>query len=178
MPTQWLRQGGQFDIVLAKPDVELRAGKAQAPGGLRLVPVRLAQGLLDGPARAVGHVLAARLPVGAVACRFCGDEFVVVIPDCAAVRAEAVAHDIRGAIKALTPELAGRWFPAGTLSVSVGAACLSFATAGAPGSSPASDVEIGEALFRAADGGLYAAKEQGRDRVTMVILPASPKQWM
>ena len=129
--------------------------------------------------RAVGHVLAARLPVGAVACRFGGDEFVVVIPDCSTVRAEAVAHDIRQAVKALTPELAGRCFPAGTLSVSVGAACLSFATGGAPGSSPATDVEFGEALFRAADRGLYAAKEQGRDRVTIVILStASPEQWM
>lgn len=120
--------------------------------------------------QALGHVLADRLPAEAVACRFGGDEFVVAIPDCATVRAEGVADDIRRAVKALAPNLAGVSFPAGTLSVSVGVACLLFANGDAVQSSHAIDVVIREALFRGADRGLYAAKEQGRDRVSVVTL--------
>jgi two-component system cell cycle response regulator len=120
--------------------------------------------------RTLGHVLAARLPPDAVACRFGGDEFVVAIPDCTTVWAEAVADDIRQTVKALAPDLAGESFPAGTLSVSVGVACLFFEIADAVPSSGATDVATSEALFRAADRSLYSAKEQGRDRVSVVTL--------
>jgi diguanylate cyclase (GGDEF)-like protein len=118
----------------------------------------------------LGHVLAARLPRDAVACRFGGDEFVIAIPDCTSVRAEAVANDIRRSIKALAPDLAGKSFPAGTLSVSVGVACLYFSIADAFRSSNATDLETGEALFRSADHSLYSAKDQGRNRVSVVVL--------
>ena len=120
--------------------------------------------------RTLGHVLADRLPADAVACRFGGDEFVVAIPECDVVRAEAVADDIRRTVKALAPYLAGLSFPSGTLSVSVGVACLAFVIGGAAASSAATDVETGEALFRAADRSLYSAKEQGRDRVSVITL--------
>ena len=123
--------------------------------------------------RTLGHLLSVRLPANAVACRFGGDEFVVSIPECAPVRAESVADDIRRAIKALAPDLAGQSFPAGTLSVSVGVACLSFAISGAASSPGASDADIGEALFRAADRSLYSAKKHGRDRVNVVTLSAA-----
>jgi diguanylate cyclase (GGDEF)-like protein len=122
--------------------------------------------------RTLGHVLAARLHGDAVACRFGGDEFAVAIPGCSSARAEAVADDIRRAVEALAPDLAGQSFPAGTLSVSVGVASLSFAKRGTP-SSRATDVDTGEALFRAADRCLYTAKEQGRNRVSVVTLPAA-----
>jgi diguanylate cyclase (GGDEF)-like protein len=120
--------------------------------------------------RTLGHVLAARLPPDAVACRFGGDEFVVAIPDCTTVWAETVADDIRRTVKALAPDLAGESFPAGTLSVSVGVACLFFEIADAVPASGATDVATSEALFRAADRSLYSAKEQGRDRVSVVTL--------
>jgi diguanylate cyclase (GGDEF)-like protein len=123
--------------------------------------------------RTLGSVLSARLPGNAVACRFGGDEFVVSIPECGPVRAESIADDIRRTIKALAPNLAGASFPAGTLSVSVGVACLSFAVSGAGSSPGASDVDTGEALFRAADRNLYSAKAQGRDRVSVVTLSAA-----
>src|SRR3954453_4470322 len=123
-----------------------------------------------GAVQTLGHILAARLPRDAVACRFGGDEFVIAIPDCTTVRAEAVADDIRTSIKALAPDLAGKSFPVGTLSVSVGVACLYFSIADALGSSKATDLETGEALFRAADRSLYSAKEQGRNRVSVVTL--------
>jgi diguanylate cyclase (GGDEF)-like protein len=138
----------------------------------RLKSLNDAHGHLAGgeAVRTVGHVLAARLPPDAVACRFGGDEFVVAIPDCTTVWAEAVADDIRRAVKALAPDLAGESFPAGTLSVSVGVACLFFTDEdGVPSPEP-SDIATSEALFRAADRSLYSAKEQGRDRVSVATL--------
>jgi GGDEF domain-containing protein len=61
-------------------------------------------------------------------------------------------------------------FPAGTLSVSVGVACLFFESANGVASSDRIDLATREALFRAADRSLYCAKEQGRDRVSVVTL--------
>ena len=120
--------------------------------------------------RLVGHVLAARLPKDAVACRFGGDEFVVAIPDCATVSAEAIADDIRGAVKALAPRLGAEVFPAGALSVSVGVACLLFGIADSDPALGACDGAIEDGLFRVADRSLYFAKEQGRDRVSVATL--------
>lgn len=120
--------------------------------------------------RTVGHVLAARLPAQALACRFGGDEFAVAVPDCAAAQAEAIADDVRKAVSALAPTLAGIRFPAATLSVSVGVACLLFEIGDGTPSPAASDVAVEEALFRTADRALYRAKEQGRDRVSVTTL--------
>jgi diguanylate cyclase (GGDEF)-like protein len=112
--------------------------------------------------RTVGHVLAARLPATAVACRYGGDEFAVAIPMCSEVRAGTIADDLRRAINTMAPVLAGRRFAAGTLSISVGIASVSFDTATAVSSD---DAATGRALFDAADHGLYAAKADGRNRV-------------
>jgi len=109
----------------------------------------------------VGHILAARVPPEAVACRYGGDEFVVAIPRCATSRANDVADDIRRAVNEAAPVLAGLPFPAGTLSISVGVASRAGEEAGTPGS----DEETGEALFRAADAALYRAKACGRNHV-------------
>jgi len=114
----------------------------------------------------VGHTMAATLPVDAVACRYGGDEFAIAIASCGPILAQAVAEELRTAVHALVPTLAGTTLPRGTLSISIGMAIrpsqpeLSLATR-AP-----SDIDIGERLFRAADRALYAAKNQGRNRVS------------
>jgi GGDEF domain-containing protein len=114
----------------------------------------------------VGHTMAATLPVDAVACRYGGDEFAIAIGSCGPILAQAVAEELRTAVHALVPTLAGTTLPRGTLSISIGMAIrpsqpeLSLATR-AP-----SDIDIGERLFRAADRALYAAKNQGRNRVS------------
>ncbi len=110
--------------------------------------------------RTVGNIIATHLPPDGVGCRFGGDEFAIALPDCSASTARQVAHDLRRAVQAAAPVLAGVSFPEGTLSISVGIACRSFAR------DVDTDVDYeSEALFRAADGALYTAKNGGRNRV-------------
>ena len=116
--------------------------------------------------RTVGRLIAEGLPGGTVACRYGGDEFVVALPGCDEARARAIADDLRGAVNGCAPVLAGLPFPAGTLSISVGIACRSFAGR-PPSRDPALDDVAGEDLFRAADAALYAAKAGGRNRVAV-----------
>jgi diguanylate cyclase (GGDEF)-like protein len=120
--------------------------------------------------RTVGHLIAGRLQAGGVACRYGGDEFVIAIPGCDEHQAVAFANRLRSDVNACAPVLAGVPFPAGTLSISIGVA--STANRGFPGTTPdggdpAHDDAAGEALFRAADAALYAAKAGGRNRVAV-----------
>lgn len=115
--------------------------------------------------RTVGHILAERLPPRAVACRYGGDEFAVVIPGCPPAEARRVADDVRRAVYAIAPTLAGRAFAAGTLSLSIGASCVPPDGDGASRTWSFPDADTGETLFREADAALYRAKADGRDRV-------------
>jgi diguanylate cyclase (GGDEF)-like protein len=114
--------------------------------------------------RTVGHILGCRLPPGAVACRYGGDEFVVAVPRGTPFVVHRLADDLRLAVCHAAPVLAGRWFPAGTLSVSIGASSTT-PGAGVARRPDADDVDAGERLFRAADIALYRAKASGRNRV-------------
>jgi len=115
--------------------------------------------------RTVGRIIGRRLPLNAVACRYGGDEFAIAIPECTPFMVRRVADDLCRAVQETAPVLSGRWFAAGTLSISVGASC---STPGLDATSSARsdrDVEAGEAMFRAADAALYRAKANGRNRV-------------
>ena len=134
----------------------------------RLKSLNDAYGHLAGAeaVQAVGQVIAARLPGEAVACRYGGDEFVIALPECGEVEAAAFANSLRRAVHERAPVLAGVPFPTGTLSVSIGIAARQ------PGSRSGLTVvehrdAAGEALFRAADAALYAAKRAGRNRVSI-----------
>jgi two-component system cell cycle response regulator len=113
--------------------------------------------------RHVGQILASHLPADAVACRYGGDEFAVILAGRSEAEVHAVAANLCRAVSASAPTLAGRRFPASTLSVSIGMARWS-----APAASAADgeiDARTGEALFRAADQALYGAKARGRNQV-------------
>jgi diguanylate cyclase (GGDEF)-like protein len=84
---------------------------------------------------------------GDIACRYGGDEFVLVLPDTALAAALEKSERLRVACKRMgTPGVPD-------LTISVGVACA-----------PDHGGE-GEQLLLAADQALYRAKEDGRDRV-------------
>lgn len=114
--------------------------------------------------RTVGRIIAARMVLDAAACRYGGDEFVIALPRSDASQALIVAEDLRRAVNAVAPVLAGLAFPPATLSISVGLACCAFGNAATDDASIDAD-SAGELLFRAADAALYAAKNGGRNRV-------------
>jgi diguanylate cyclase (GGDEF)-like protein len=103
-----------------------------------------------------------------VGCRYGGDEFVIAAPGCTPAQAHRLAEDLRGAVYAASPVLAGLPFPGGTLSVSIGVSRWPFDRAGLPRSAVGGgDLALGEALFRAADAALYSAKAAGRNRISV-----------
>jgi diguanylate cyclase (GGDEF)-like protein len=133
----------------------------------RLKPLNDTHGHLAGAeaVRTVGQILAANLPADASACRFGGDEFVIAVPR-SKPDATTIATELCRRVNALAPILAGISFPAGTLSISIGVACRTFGQ-NATFDGPAAIDAAGEALFRAADTALYAAKSGGRNRISV-----------
>jgi diguanylate cyclase (GGDEF)-like protein len=115
--------------------------------------------------RLVGRVLADGLPADAIACRYGGDEFVIALPESEEKRAIAIAEDLGREVHASAPLLAGVAHARGTLSISVGVACRTFEK-GAIDIAESADA-AGEQLFRQADAALYAAKNGGRNRISL-----------
>ena len=115
--------------------------------------------------REVGHLIAATMPTVAVACRYGGDEFAVVLPGRGSSEAVRTAARLCEAVQAAAPELAGRAFAAGTLSVSVGVASWPHDESPAAALLLDDPARAGERLFRAAAAALYVAKDGGRNQV-------------
>jgi diguanylate cyclase (GGDEF)-like protein len=115
--------------------------------------------------RTVGRIIGHRLPAGAAACRYGGDEFVIAIPGCTPSHLHRIADDLCRAVHDSAPVLAERPFGVGTLSISLGGACASFDRNGSAQGPSTSDAEAGESLFSAADAALYRAKAGGRNQV-------------
>ena len=88
-----------------------------------------------------------------VACRYGGEEFLLVLPEINPVDAWQRAETIREAIREIRIELNGQ--PISQITVSLGVAV--FPDQGTSG----------DTVIRAADEALYRAKEQGRDQVVM-----------
>jgi diguanylate cyclase (GGDEF)-like protein len=110
--------------------------------------------------RKVGHIIGRGLDGSAVACRYGGDEFAILLSESDTRASLATAERLRKAVENHAPVLAGRRFPSGTLTISVGIADY------LPEVSREPEL-IGEELFRAADHALYQAKRDGRNRLRL-----------
>lgn len=113
----------------------------------------------DALLRTAASAAGACVREGDLVARYGGEEFAVVLPDADAAGALEIAERIRAAIEEMRVDgLPGMKPP--VITVSIGLAV-------APG-----DGRTVQALVRAADEALYAAKELGRNRI--VSAPASP----
>jgi diguanylate cyclase (GGDEF)-like protein len=101
----------------------------------------------------VGALLKASIRGSDVACRYGGEEFVLVLPDAAREGARHKAEQIRTEVERLRLEHLGR--PLGTVTASLGVALFPDHAEGA------------DSLIRASDEALYESKRLGRNRVTL-----------
>ncbi|MDD2179013.1 diguanylate cyclase [Acidovorax sp. D2M1] len=104
----------------------------------------------DDVLRHVARLLVSHVRQIGWAARLGGDEFAVVLPGCALARGQAVAEQLRAAVRAWEPSYQGRSF---TLGVSIGLVVLD-----------ASLQDVPSVLY-AADMACYDAKRAGRNRV-------------
>ncbi len=88
-----------------------------------------------------------------IACRFGGEEFVVILPNASADEAQRRAEELREGVKLLQEDGSTRLYPTATLSIGVA-------------SFPEHGATVSE-LIHAADSAMYRAKALGRDRVVV-----------
>jgi diguanylate cyclase (GGDEF)-like protein len=106
----------------------------------------------------ISSLLQARTRREDIACRYGGEEFLLILPGAPLEAALRRAEELRHAIRETTLEQRGQ--PLGPISVSAGVACF-----------PEHGTTADE-LLRAADSALYRAKDLGRDRVEACGRPA------
>jgi diguanylate cyclase (GGDEF)-like protein len=103
--------------------------------------------------RAVGDFLGSSVRGDDVACRFGGEEFVVILPRASLENTRLRAEALRVGMKGLHLEPSGP--PRRSVTMSIGVAASS------------DHGDTGERLIHAADMALYRAKAGGRDRVVV-----------
>jgi diguanylate cyclase (GGDEF)-like protein len=110
----------------------------------------------DAILQAVGEVLARYSRASDVACRFGGEEFIVILPNCPLEAAQLRADEIRRRISALRVPYRGINLSGPTISCGLAA----FPEHG----------HNAQGLIHVADHALYAAKDAGRDQVAVAPL--------
>lgn len=108
----------------------------------------------DAVLRRLASYLQASIRGGDIACRYGGEEFILILPDAPLDATRERAETLRIAVKDSQLTFRGRSLPAPTLSLGVAVF--------------PKDGETRETLVRAADAALYSAKSSGRDRVVAV----------
>ena len=114
----------------------------------------------DALLSALAHVVTAGIRSEDIACRYGGEEFLLVMPGMALETIRERAENLRQAVKALKIKYQGRFLKSTTVS-------LGLAMFPEHGHTP-------EEVITAADAALYRAKQAGRDRVE--IAAASPPE--
>jgi len=109
----------------------------------------------DDLLRALGGLVSSHLRAGDIACRFGGEEPVLILPEASVEGAAARAEDLRTRVKALEVQSGDTKF--GPVTISLGVAVFPRHARGR------------DALLAAADACLYKAKEAGRDRVVVAV---------
>jgi diguanylate cyclase (GGDEF)-like protein len=110
----------------------------------------------DEALRFVAETLLNSVRAEDLACRYGGEEFVVLLPECSLQQAAVRAEEIRNRLKQLYEERAGE-LPQ-VITASIGVAAFPETT---------DQVDL---LLKCADGALYHAKNAGRDRVEIAQL--------
>ncbi len=105
----------------------------------------------DAVLRAIAEMLGSNLRKADIACRYGGEEFVLIMPEADLENAVSKAQSLREAAKAL--DVRHEREEIGPITLSLGVAAF-----------PALGSD-GEALLKVADEALYRAKREGRDRV-------------
>lgn len=105
----------------------------------------------DAVLRTIAQQLRLGIREGDIACRYGGEEMVLLLPECTAIDAGVRAEAIRIALGGIKPNAEGEGPERITASFGVAAYPV--------------HAQDAEALFWAADKALYRAKEHGRDRV-------------
>ena len=119
----------------------------------------LGHGAGDVLLRALAHVIIAGIRTEDIACRYGGEEFLLVLPGASLETTRERAENLRLAVKALQVQYQGRFLKSTTTSLGVAVFPDHGVTA--------------EAVISAADSALYRAKQAGRDRVE-IALSSSP----
>lgn len=107
----------------------------------------------DAVLRAIGLFLQEHIRGSDVACRYGGEEFILILPDAPLEDTYHRAHELRAGIKDLQIQHNGQQLP--TVTTSVGVASF-----------PVHGVTI-EEVIKVADTALYQAKTGGRDQVVL-----------
>jgi diguanylate cyclase (GGDEF)-like protein/PAS domain S-box-containing protein len=105
----------------------------------------------DAILRDLGRILRQHIRGADIACRYGGEEFILILPEASLAATHQRAEQLRAEAARLQPELAGHTLKPITVSMGVASYPQHGATA--------------EALLHAADLALYQAKREGRNRV-------------
>jgi diguanylate cyclase (GGDEF)-like protein len=101
----------------------------------------------------MGKLLYAHIRMADIACRYGGEEFVLVLPDASLEVSRQRAERLRQEVKQLRLKIKNQNM--GAITVSLGVAVFP------------DNGSSGKALLKSADAALYLAKRAGRDRVVM-----------
>jgi diguanylate cyclase (GGDEF)-like protein/PAS domain S-box-containing protein len=107
----------------------------------------------DAVLRELGRFLRTQTRGSDIACRYGGEEFTIILPECSLDVTRRRADEIREGVKRLVVQYQGQQLGAMTISLGV----ANYPVHG----------DAGEALLQLADAALYRAKDEGRDRVVV-----------